>query len=224
MFKIGFVNGPGCTLGGPPSPSPNTKAGREVPSCHNLPVNPERDGRPDHGARERFEAVARPIARALYGAALRMTRSPDDARDAVQETWLRAYRTFGNFIEGTNAKAWLFTILHSILSNRRRKEASEPERVDLDDGDARFESALADSRVWVVRDATAAPEVEEALAALSEEYRMAILLVDVEELSYEEAAAVVGCPVGTLRSRLHRARRALYAALHLYAIRMGYLK
>lgn len=218
------MNGWGSTLGAPPSPSPNTRAGRRVPAWHNLPVIAGRDDGAGHGARDRFEALARPLARSLYGAALRMTRSPDDARDAVQETWLRAYRTFGNFVAGTNAKAWLFTILHSILSNRRRKQASEPLRVVLDEEDERFDAALADTRVWIARAATAAPEVEQALAAISEEYRMAILLVDVEELSYEEAAAVVGCPLGTLRSRLHRGRRALYCALHEYARRMGYLK
>lgn len=218
------VNRWGSTFGALPSPSSNTRAGRKVPVWHNPPVISERDDGPGHETRDRFEALARPLARSLYGAALRMTRSPDDARDAVQETWLRAYRTFGNFVAGTNAKAWLFTILHSILSNRLRKLASEPERVVLDEEDGRFDAALADSRVWIARDATAAPEVEQALAAISEDYRMAILLVDVEELSYEEAAAVVGCPVGTLRSRLHRGRRALYTALHEYARRMGYLK
>lgn len=185
---------------------------------------PERDDGQDRGARDRFEGLARPLARSLYGAALRMTKNPDDARDAVQETWLRAYRTFQNFVEGTNAKAWLFTILYSILRNRLRKQASEPERVVLDEEDRRFEAALADPRAWIARETTVAPEVEEALACISEEYRMAILLVDVEDLSYEQAAAVLGCPVGTLRSRLHRARRALYAALHEYARRMGYLK
>lgn len=185
---------------------------------------PERDDGSDQGARDRFEALARPLARSLYGAALRMTRSPDDARDAVQETWLRAYRTFANFVEGTNAKAWLFTILYSILRNRSRKRASEPESVALDEEDGRFEAALADPRAWVARDPGAAPEVEEALGRIPEEYRMAILLVDVEDLSYEQAAVALGCPVGTLRSRLHRARRALYSALHEHARRMGYLK
>lgn len=218
------MNRPGSTIGTRPSPSPNTRAGPKVPACHNLRVIAERDDRTDPGARDRFESLARPVAHALYGAALRMTRNPDDARDAVQETWLRAYRTFGNFVEGTNGKAWLFTILHSVLSNRRRKQASEPERVVLDEDGGRYEAALADSRVWIARDATAAPEVEEALADIPGDYRMAILLVDVEDLSYEEAAAVLGCPVGTLRSRLHRARRALYTALHGYARRMGYLK
>ncbi len=153
-----------------------------------------------------------------------MTGHREDAKDAVQETWLRAYRTFQNFIEGTNAKAWMFTILYSILRNRARKRASEPQPVALDEEDGRYEAALSDPRSWVPGDTTIAPEVEAALARISEEYRMAILLVDVEELSYEQAAAVMGCPTGTLRSRLHRARRALYSALHDYARRRGYLK
>jgi RNA polymerase sigma-70 factor (ECF subfamily) len=127
--------------------------------------------------RAEFEDWALPIAPALYRTAHRLSRRPEDARDLVQETYLRAYRTFGNFQPGTNVRAWLFTILYSILNN------------------------------------------ESALRSLPEEYRAAILLVDVEDLSYEEAAEILSCPVGTLRSRLHRARKLLFAALRDYAVR-----
>lgn len=174
--------------------------------------------------RAQFDAVFRPLQRSLYGTALRTTRNADDARDVVQETALRAYRTFGNFVEGTNAKAWLFTIMHSVLKNRFRRRAAEPKALSLDADDGRFDAALVDSRVVQPGASSVAPELEDALGRLPEDYRVAVLLVDVEELTYEEAAAALDCPVGTLRSRLHRGRRALYPELYEYARRMGFLK
>ena len=151
-----------------------------------------------------------------------MTRDAEASRDAVQEALLRAYRTFDGFTEGTNPRAWLFTILHSVLRNRWRR--SEVERRVLLKGaeDTRFDETLAAAAQpgagW------SSPEVEQALRRLPGEYREAVLLVDVEELSYEEAAAIADCPVGTLRSRLHRGRRALYVELESFAHRTGLLK
>jgi RNA polymerase sigma-70 factor (ECF subfamily) len=159
-----------------------------------------------------------------------LTRRPEDARDLVQETFLRAYRTFDGFTPGTNAKAWLLTILYSVFANRYRKARREPPAVPLEEVEARFEGLLARSgaeRASWSRDsapAPAGPEVKHALAALAEPYRDAVLLVDVQELTYEEAAAALGCPVGTVRSRLFRARKLLFVALHDYARKAGYLK
>lgn len=172
------------------------------------------------GDRASFEALAMPLAPALYASALRMTRRPEDAADCVQETFLRAYRTFSSFTPGTNARAWLFRILYSILSNRWEKEKREKgsvslEAVELPDPGAH----LAILRGAGMEDTS--PEVERALADLPEGFRAALLLVDVEELSYEEAAAALGVPVGTLRSRLFRGRRMLAARLAEWAGRTG---
>ena len=186
----------------------------------------------DPGAdlRTRFEEVALPLLGPLYGAAVRMT-DRERAADLVQETCLRAYRTFANFTPGTNAKAWLFTIMYSVFVNTYRKSQREPKVVSLDELEARFERTLD------VPDATAHLEIlrnpelewrgsaaEQALRRLPEEFRLAVLLVDVEELSYEEAAAVAACPLGTLRSRLFRARKMLWLELQEYARKLGYVK
>jgi RNA polymerase sigma-70 factor (ECF subfamily) len=182
-------------------------------------------------ASARFEAVALPFMDALYNQALHLTRRPEDAGDLVQETFLRAYRTFGNFAEGTNARAWLFTILYSVFINRYRKEQREPDRVSMDEMEETFQQTLADpdweANFIALVDAQldwSGPEVRSALGSLPENFRAAVLLVDVEGLTYEEAAAVVECPVGTLRSRLFRARRLLFVALRDYAQRAGFLK
>ena len=168
---------------------------------------------------------------ALYNQALRLTQRPEDARDIVQETYLRAYRTFANFKEGTNCKAWLFTILYSIFVNRYRKEQSEPDTVSIDELEETFHRTLAD-RDWDTNFAAVAgseldwkgPEVNDALAKLPKDFRSAVLLVDVEGFTYEEAAAALDCPVGTLRSRLFRARRILCLELHDYARRRGLIR
>ncbi len=178
----------------------------------------------DQDRRAHFDAVFGPLQRSLYATALRTTRNADDARDVVQETALRAYRTFGNFVAGTNAKAWLFTIMHSVLKNRSRHRAAVPEALSLDADDGRFDAALLDSRVVPPGASSVTLALDDALGRLPDEYRNAVLLVDVEDLTYEEAAAVLNCPVGTLRSRLHRGRRALYVELYEYARRMGLLR
>jgi len=182
-------------------------------------------------AAARFEAAALPFTGALYNQALHLTRRPEDASDMVQETYLRAYRTFSSFKEGTNCKAWLFTILYSIFVNKYRKEQREPDTVSIDELEETFHRTLAD-RDWETNFAALAgseldwkgPEVNHALAKLPENFRSAVLLVDVEGFTYEEAAAALDCPVGTLRSRLFRARRILFLQLHDYAQRMGFIR
>lgn len=167
----------------------------------------------------------------LYNTALRLSGNAQDAADLVQETYLRAYRTFENFRPGTNCRAWLFTILRSVHINRGLKARRETGTLSVDQLEGRFqqflatpaaaESELGAIEAWGVR---WAPEVEKALRTLPEIFREPVLLVDVEGLSYDEAAAVLGCPVGTVRSRLFRARRLLFAALREYAQQTGHLR
>jgi RNA polymerase sigma-70 factor (ECF subfamily) len=179
------------------------------------------EGVPDERRREEFEATALPLARPLYATALRMTGRAEDALDVVQETFLRAFRTFDNFTAGTNPRAWLFAILRSVSANRWRRERRQPLMVPLEDWEERFGALAAGGAP--VHDATS-EEVSRALAALPEDFRLVLLLVDVEGLTYEEAASAVGCPVGTIRSRLSRARRALFVALRDYAREAGYAR
>jgi RNA polymerase sigma-70 factor, ECF subfamily len=178
--------------------------------------------------RMRFEAVAVPLLAVVYRAALRFTGHADDARDVTQETFLRAFRTFARFQPGTNCKAWLLTILYSVFVNRHRRQRREPV-VAVDDVELASDSSAAATAFALMPAATtfsaptiSDPEIEQALSGLPEVYRSAVLLVDVEELTYEEAAGVLGCPVNTVRSRLFRGRKLLWMALRDYAGRQGY--
>ncbi len=177
--------------------------------------------------RAQFEAIALPFTKPLYNTAMHLTHRAEDASDLVQETYLRAYRTFHNFTPGTNCKAWLFTILYSVFVNRYRKEQREPESVSLDELEEKFREFLVagewdPQRAVDLREVGA--EVDQALNRLPEAFRSAVLLVDVEELSYEEAAAILNCPVGTVRSRLFRARKLLFLELQQYAQKKGYVQ
>ena len=138
----------------------------------------------------------------------------------MQEAFLRAYRSFDRFEPGTNIRAWLFTILYSVVANAHRRARSEQGTMSIEELEARFDHGveLVDptAHIAIVENASRvydAARVEHALAALPELFRRAVVLVDVQEFSYEEAAAVVGCPIGTLRSRLFRGRRAIAALL-----------
>lgn len=166
-----------------------------------------------------------PLAPALYRTAVRLGRTPDDARDVVQETLLRAYRTFANFEPGTNGKAWLFAIMHSVVANRWRTERRAPDEVELDAAPPDHWPALTmvepDAEARLLARLDASPEVDAALRELPVAQRAVVMLVDVEGLQYEEAAIALACPVGTVRSRLARARRQLYVALAAYAGRHG---
>jgi len=183
-------------------------------------INPE-------NKRVQFEATALPFTKSLYNTALRLTRRPEDAGDLVQETCLRAYRTFHNFTPGTNCKAWLFTILYSIFVNKYRKEQREPEAVSIDELEEKFHRFLATAE-WdphrALNPMEVGTEVEQALNLLPEEFRSTLLLVDVEEMTYEEAAVTLNCPVGTVRSRLFRARKLLFMELQQYALKRGYVQ
>lgn len=160
----------------------------------------------------------------VYKAAYRLARREEDARDLTQETMLRAYRTFDAFRPGTNARAWLLTILYSVFVNRYHQVRRAPTQVSIEALEAQHGEWLAAAPAewpdpW--RGAWGAPEVEAAVAQLPDAFRDTVWLVDVEELTYDEAARVLGCAVGTVRSRLARARRILAAALHDYARSRG---
>jgi RNA polymerase sigma-70 factor (ECF subfamily) len=163
--------------------------------------------------------------------ALRLTRQPQDAADLVQETYLRAYRTFDNFVPGTNCKAWLFTILYSIFINQYRQAKRRPRTDSIEELEERFQH-LARAADDPATDITMvegwgrrwSPEVERALRELPEDFRAPLLLVDVEGFSYEEAASILACPVGTVGSRLFRGRKSLFVMLQDYAHQAGYGK
>ena len=161
----------------------------------------------DPALRERFEREVLPLLPNLYGAALRMTRNPQDAEDLVQETYLRAYRGFSGFREGTNLRAWVYRILTNTFINSYRKKQREPLTVPDDD-----------TSDWYLYDKLGASNVEasaesEVLEDLPEGFRMAVLLADIEGFSYKEIAEIMGVPIGTVMSRLHRGRKALQKAL-----------
>lgn len=158
----------------------------------------------------------------LYSAARRMTRNAADAEDLVQETYLRAYRGFGNFQEGTNLRAWLFRILTNAFINSYRSKQRKPQSVDLagvEDlylhqrlgGDAK--AALGASAEDVLMETTTESEIIDALESLPEEYRIAVLLADVEGFAYKEIAEILDVPMGTVMSRLHRGRKTLQKRL-----------
>ena len=177
-----------------------------------------------------FSEQAMPFMSALYSAALRMTRNPADAEDLVQETYLRAYRGFGGFEEGTNLKAWLYKILTNTYINSYRAAKRRPEKADVEDVEDLYmyrrvselpgldtgRSAEEEVLARITDD-----EVKEAIESLPETFRMAVLLADVEGFSYKEIAEITGVPIGTVMSRIHRGRRALQKALHGFAEARG---
>jgi RNA polymerase sigma-70 factor (ECF subfamily) len=177
---------------------------------------------------ERFDRDVLPLLPSLYGAALRMTRNPADAEDLLQETTLRAYRGFASFQEGTNLKAWLYRILTNSFINTYRKKQREPKTVegpeDLDEWflfDRLGAQSVARSAEEDVLANIPDAAVKEALESIPENFRMAVLLADVEGFSYKEIAEITGVPIGTVMSRLHRGRKALEKALYGVAKERG---
>jgi len=184
-------------------------------------------GRADQGRIE-FEREALKHLDALYGTALRLTRSAADAEDLVQDTFLKAYRFHDHFEAGTNLKAWLFKILTNTFINKYRRSTRERSVFDGVDADPVGEGVMSTSAMRSLIDPVGTAltplvgkEIESALATLPEDYRMMILLADVEELSYKEIAEIVGCPIGTVMSRLHRARRMMQKQLYEHAQSLG---
>jgi RNA polymerase sigma-70 factor (ECF subfamily) len=169
----------------------------------------------------------------LYSAALRMTRNPADAEDLVQETYLKAYRGFGSFQEGTNLKAWLYRILTNTFINRYRAAKRRPDETDLDDVEDFYlyrrlggleEARAGRSAEDEMMDFFSEAEVKAAVEALPEQFRMAVLLADVEGFSYKEIASILDIPIGTVMSRLHRGRKNLQKRLYEYAVDQGLIE
>ncbi len=186
----------------------------------------------DHNGGWNFEAEVLPFMDSLYSTAYRMSRNRQDAEDLLQETYLRAYKYYDKFQEGTNFKAWLFKILKNTFINRYRKRQRQPLKNSFDEIEDSFESKLLESSL-TARGATPEEElmvdtldqdVQQALEALPEDYRTAVELADLQGLSYREIADHLDIPLGTVMSRLYRGRRKLEAVLLRYAREHGYIR
>ncbi|HEY2104207.1 MAG TPA: sigma-70 family RNA polymerase sigma factor [Candidatus Binataceae bacterium] len=181
--------------------------------------------------REIFQQEALPHLDHLYTVALHLARNRNDAQDLVQETMLRALRFFGQFTPGTNCRAWLLTILYNVFRNRYRQSAAG-ERVT--DTEQEFQDQVEEMGLrsdmpsndpqTAVFDRLLEGEVQEALDSLPEDFRTVLLMVDIQELRYEEAAEVLDIPLGTVRSRISRARAMLKKALAGFARERGYFR
>ncbi|ADG77739.1 RNA polymerase sigma factor OS=Tsukamurella paurometabola (strain ATCC 8368 / DSM / CCUG 35730/ CIP 100753 / JCM 10117 / KCTC 9821 / NBRC 16120 / NCIMB 702349 / NCTC 13040) OX=521096 GN=Tpau_1107 PE=3 SV=1 [Tsukamurella paurometabola] len=179
----------------------------------------------------RFEAEALPLLDQLYGAALRMTRNPADAEDLVQETYVKAYSAFRSFRKGTNLKAWLYRILTNTYINGYRKKQRQPAQYPTDEitdwqlaATAEHSSTGLRSAEIEALDALPDDEIKQALAKLPEDFRMAVYYADVEGFPYKEIAEIMGTPIGTVMSRLHRGRRQLRTELEGVARERGFLR
>ena len=180
--------------------------------------------------RARFSELTMEHMPALYSAALRMTRNPTDAEDLVQETFLKAYRAFDGFQEGTNLRAWLYKILTNTFINSYRAAKRRPEKADVEDvedlylyhrvGDLQAAGVGRSAEDEVLAGITD-DEVKGAIESLPEAFRIAVLLADVEGFSYKEIADITDVPIGTVMSRIHRGRKALQKALHDFAVASG---
>jgi len=177
-----------------------------------------------------FESGALPYRDQLFKSALRMTRSVEDAEDLIQETYLKAYKYYARFAEGTNFKAWLFKIMKNTFINSYRKKKLQPPKVDFDDVQEGLEETLMDAAQLASRDPEAGAistqmdhEVRQTLVELPHDYKMVVLLADLEGFSYKEIADILEVPVGTVMSRLYRGRRMLERTLLKYGRRYNYI-
>jgi len=174
-----------------------------------------------------FQNEFMPNIDSMYNFAFRLTYDEDDAKDLVQETYLKAYRFINSFRQGTNAKAWLFRILKNSFINDFRKKSKEPPKVDYQEVESYYNSdevnkpITIDLRIESLRDMIG-DEVSTALSSLAVDFRTVIILCDLEGFTYEEMAKILNIPIGTVRSRLHRARNLLKQKLQIYAMSMGY--
>lgn len=189
-------------------------------------TNPPQSPPPVDEKRDSFQREAMVHLDALYRVALRLTGNAADADDLVQETMLKAYRSWHQYQQGTNAKGWLLTILRHAFINEYRRRTRHPETVNLDaiEPFAVLDDRQDDDPQGQFFDRIVDDEVLRAIDALPEQFREAVVLSDVEGMSYEEVARILDVPIGTVKSRLFRARRLLQAKLYEYAVEMGYIK
>ncbi len=182
--------------------------------------------------KERFQRDALPLLDPLYAGALRMTRNPSDAEDLVQETMLRAYRSFDRFEAGTNLKAWLFRILTNAYINTYRRKQREPRKISQDDVEEfdlyrelrNHDPNFGETPETIVLDSLVDSDITDAIDDLPEQFRLAVVLSDIEGFSYAEMAEIMDVPLGTVMSRLHRGRKALQKRLWEVARDRGIVK
>ena len=184
---------------------------------------------PQNPLHKEFEQQALPHMDVLYNYALRITGNAENAKDLLQETYLKAYRFWDKYEQGTNLRAWLFMIMKNTNINLYRKEVKEPDKVDYDEIESyyniiRDESSDDNDLQRKMFGQLLDDEVSKALESLPEEFKTVVILCDIEGLSYEEIAEFLQIPVGTVRSRLHRGRKILYTSLYGYAKQRGMIR
>jgi RNA polymerase sigma-70 factor (ECF subfamily) len=181
-------------------------------------------------ARREFEATALPLINNLYGAAMRLTRDPAEAEDLVQDSMVRAFRFWSTFQQGTNIKAWMFTILRNTFINGYHRQGRR--RSQKSDLEAQLQSLGTDAAVARPTPQIPGPEaaisrritrerIDAALECVPDDYRTAVILADLEGLAYKEIAEIMECPIGTVMSRIYRGRRLLHKLLHDHAVELG---
>ena len=174
-----------------------------------------------------FDGEFMPHVDSMYNFAYRLTFDEDDAKDLVQDTYMKAFRFINSFQEGTNAKAWLYRILKNSFINDYRKKSKQPAKIDYQEVEQFYNSedtpgnATVDLRMETTKDMIG-DEISNALNSLAVDFRTVVILCDLEGFTYEEMAKILDIPIGTVRSRLHRARNLLREKLGSYALSMGY--
>lgn len=174
--------------------------------------------------RREFEELALQHMDSLYSVALRMTKNVSEAQDLVQDAYLRAYRFFDRFERGTNFKAWLFKILKNVYINKYRKELRKPQMVDISSVEALNSLRGLTTPEDEIFNKLLDDDVTRAMDALPEDFRLAIMMADLQGFAYKDIAEILECPIGTVMSRLHRGRKLLKNNLYEYAKAHGYVK